>query len=135
MESQTFGAMNKINKLSKREREIAELFAWGASKKDVANHLFISENTVANHAQSIFEKTGCTKVNELSALWFCNTYNIPMTHSPLTRNVIAVFILSVYLFGTVNNISDHQRIRTRTRTTCVSRPRNRNENNSKIYAA
>ena len=28
-------------KLTKRETEIAELFAWGASKKDVAKSLFI----------------------------------------------------------------------------------------------
>lgn len=44
--------------LTKRESEIAELFAWGASKKDVANRLNISERTViavhrfAPHAQS-----------------------------------------------------------------------------------
>lgn len=128
--------MNKLDGLSKREREIAELFAWGASKKEVANHLFISEHTVANHAQSIFEKTGCTKVNELSALWFCNTYNIPFSLSPLARRVIAIFILSTYLFGSMNNLSDHQRIRTRSRITCVSGSRrSRNEDNSKIYAA
>lgn len=30
-------------KLTKRESEIAELFAWGATKKDIANRLYISE--------------------------------------------------------------------------------------------
>ena len=45
-------------KLTKRESEIAELFAWGASKKEIANRLFISERTVENHARRIFEKTG-----------------------------------------------------------------------------
>ena len=44
-------------KLTKRESEIAELFAWGASKKDIANRLFISERTVENHARNIFIKT------------------------------------------------------------------------------
>ena len=28
-------------KLTKRESEIAELFAWGATKKDIANRLYI----------------------------------------------------------------------------------------------
>ena len=32
-------------KLTKRESEIAELFAWGATKKDIANRLYISERT------------------------------------------------------------------------------------------
>lgn len=129
--------MNKLDLLSKREKEIAELFAWGASKKEVADHLFISEHTVANHAQSIFEKTGCTKVNELSALWFCNTFNIPFSLSPFVRRVATIIILSIYLFGTTTNISsDHQRIRTRTGITCMSRTRRgRSEDDSKIYAA
>ena len=60
--------MNQEAILTKRESEIAELIAWGATKKDVANRLFISERTVENTARSIYEKTGVTKSNELSAV-------------------------------------------------------------------
>lgn len=81
--------------LTKRESEIAELFAWGASKKDVANRLYISERTVENHARKIFEKTGCSKVNELSAWWFCTTFHISFNLSPLKRGVIAAFLLGL----------------------------------------
>ena len=62
--------------LTKRESEIAELFAWGASKKDIANRLYISERTVENHTRNIYDKTGCSKVNELSAWWFCTKFHI-----------------------------------------------------------
>ena len=62
--------MMKVAELTKRESEIAELFAWGASKKDVANRLFISERTVENHARNIYAKIGCQKINELCAWWF-----------------------------------------------------------------
>lgn len=60
MASQKFGAMNnRTVNFTKRENEIAELFAWGASKKDVAKRLFVSERTVENHARNIYGKIGC----------------------------------------------------------------------------
>lgn len=123
--------------LTAREKEITELFAWGASKKDIASRLFISENTVANHAQKIFEKTGCTKVNELSAWWFCRHFNIPMSLSPLSKKIIASLLLALYIFGTVNDLNYHQRIHIRTRVTnkTGATHRNRNEKSLKIFAA
>lgn len=97
--------------LTKRERDITELLAWGASKKEVAFHLFISERTVENHTRNIYEKTGCNKVNELSAWWFCSRFHIPITLSPLTRKIVASIILAVYIFGATNDLSYHQRVR------------------------
>lgn len=84
-------------KLSRRESEIAELFAWGASKKDVANRLFISERTVENHARNIYAKTGCSKVNELSAWWFCTKFHISFDLSPLKRKTIATMLLCLMM--------------------------------------
>lgn len=86
--------MMEVADLTKRESEIAELFAWGASKKDVANRLFISERTVENHARNIYAKVGCQKINELCAWWFCTTFHISFDLSPLKRKIIAgVFLM------------------------------------------
>jgi DNA-binding CsgD family transcriptional regulator len=85
--------MKVFANLTKRESEIAELFAWGASKKDVANRLFVSERTVENHARSIYDKTGCNKVNELSAWWFCTHFKISFDLSPLKRCIVAYSML------------------------------------------
>lgn len=85
--------MMKVAELTKRESEIAELFAWGASKKDVANRLFISERTVENHARNIYAKIGCQKINELCAWWFCTTFHISFDLSPLKRKVIVGMFL------------------------------------------
>jgi DNA-binding CsgD family transcriptional regulator len=85
--------------LTRRENEVAELFAWGASKKEVADRLYISQRTVENHSRSIYEKTGCGKVNELSAWWFCTTFRIPFDLSPLKRRVVSLVLLLVLLPG------------------------------------
>jgi DNA-binding CsgD family transcriptional regulator len=116
---------NNLVALTKREYEIAEMFAWGAAKKDVANILFISERTVENHARTIYEKVGCSKVNELSAWWFCTHFNISFELSPLKRKAIATMMLVLILPQLYFNNDDVVRVfRTRPMTarTCrVSR--------------
>ncbi len=117
--------MNAVN-LTKREAEIAELLAWGATKKDVANRLFVSERTVENHTRNIYEKTGVTKINELSAWWFCTTFNISFDLSPLKRSAIATCLLLLVLFQMVTNgesIIRASRSARTTRTTNVARRR------------
>ncbi len=54
--------------LSKREREVAALVAQGFKNKDIAERLFISEQTVKNHMHNIFEKLGVTDRLELALL-------------------------------------------------------------------
>lgn len=115
--------MNHDVKLTKRETEIAELFAWGASKKDISNKLFLSERTVENHARSIYEKTGCSKVNELSAWWFCTTFHISFDLSPLKRKILAWFFLVLTLpqIASIDNGMMMKPSKTVTRTTRVRR--------------
>ena len=89
--------MNLTAILTRRENQIAELIAWGSSKKEIANHLYISTRTVENTARSIYEKAGVTKANELSAWWFCSHYNISLETSPLRKRIIAIIFLLVFL--------------------------------------
>lgn len=98
-------------RLTKRETEITELLAWGASKKEVSTILFISERTVENHTRNIYEKTGCGKVNELSAWWFCHHFRIPHNMSPIVRRIGAVILLCIYLSGSIHHLDDHRRVR------------------------
>lgn len=84
--------------LSKREMEIAELLAWGASSKEVACKLFLSTRTVENHRRNIYEKIGVGKASELSAWYFCTNFNISFDLSPikplLKTLAITIFLLS-----------------------------------------
>jgi len=46
------------NPLSRREREIVSLVAQGFKNKEIAERMFISEQTVKNHLHNIFDKLG-----------------------------------------------------------------------------
>ena len=51
--------------LSQREREVIELLNSGLSNPQIAEKLFISENTVKRHINSIFRKTGTANRHEV----------------------------------------------------------------------
>ena len=108
-------------RLTPRETQVAELFAWGATKKDVANRLIISIRTVENIARNIFEKTGVTKINELSAWWFCTKFNISFELSPLKRVAVSVLFLIMFMPQVANADEGITRLfRSRTRTAQVA---------------
>ncbi|MCL6443220.1 MAG: response regulator transcription factor [Alicyclobacillus sp.] len=45
-----------VTELTEREREVLQYLSAGASNKEIAKALFISENTVRNHVRHILEK-------------------------------------------------------------------------------
>lgn len=53
-------------KLSRREEEVAVLVVQGMSNRDIAESLFIAEQTVKDHLRSVYEKAGVHKRNELT---------------------------------------------------------------------
>jgi DNA-binding NarL/FixJ family response regulator len=52
--------------LSTREREIVVLVAQGYKNKEMAEKMFISEQTVKNHLHNIFDKLGVSDRLELA---------------------------------------------------------------------
>ena len=52
--------------LSNREREVSGLVVQGFLNKEIAENLFISEQTVKNHLHNIFEKLGVSNRLELA---------------------------------------------------------------------
>lgn len=83
--------------LTKRENEVAELLAWGAAKKEVADRLFISTRTVENTARNIYAKTGVQKATELCVWWFCKKCGVPPSLDPLKRAFYALVLLAIFI--------------------------------------
>lgn len=125
--------MNGSAKLTRRETEIAELFAWGASKKEVADRLYVSERTVENHARNIYRKTGCGKVNELAAWWFCTRFHISFDLSPLKRKAGALLLAALLVPQAMRWDGVAVRVSTRARTCRQARRRTDDEGCTFIY--
>lgn len=58
--------------LSPREEEIALLILQGRSNQEIGKALYISENTVKKHANSIYRKLGITSRTQLLSLIYSN---------------------------------------------------------------
>lgn len=67
MESVPLGSRDRDRSpLSQREREIVVLVAQGFKNKEMAEKMFISEQTVKNHLHNIFDKLGVSDRLELA---------------------------------------------------------------------
>lgn len=60
------GVREHSSALSQREREIVALVAQGFKNKEMAERMFISEQTVKNHLHNIFDKLGVSDRLELA---------------------------------------------------------------------
>lgn len=82
-------------KLTKRETQVAELLAWGAEKKRVAEKLFISVHTVENTVRNIYSKLEIQKATELCVWWFCTRFDIPASLSPLRKALVSALLIAL----------------------------------------
>lgn len=126
-----------MNKLSKRESQVAELIAWGASKKEIPGMLQkiyggkeISVHTVENTLRNIFTKLGFSKSTELGAWWFCRKYAIDeASESPLVKlrkAVTAIAFLIIIVPQIIN--TDYSALRPqRARATRIERVQRRKD--------
>lgn len=70
----TSKATKEEPKLSKREMEVLQLLGKGLTSGEIAEKLFISENTVSNHRASLNSKTGSK--NTVSLLAYAIKHNL-----------------------------------------------------------
>lgn len=113
------GRLNLRAVLTRREQQIAELLAWGAAKKEVADLLKISPRTVENTARHIYEKIGIQKATELCVYWFCAKCGVSPSKDPLKRAFIALALLIILLPSELQPRHDDQMAMRPARTTRV----------------
>jgi DNA-binding NarL/FixJ family response regulator len=70
------GRERESSTLSTREREIVALVAQGYKNKEMAEKMFISEQTVKNHLHNIFDKLGVSDRLELALFAIHNNLHL-----------------------------------------------------------
>lgn len=97
--------MNRAAALTKREFQMAEMLAWGAAKKEVADKLCVSTRTVETTARNIYDKIGIQKATELCVWWFTTQCGVPLSLSPFKKGLISVFMLIIIVVTEVNHLN------------------------------
>lgn len=100
-----------MKSLTKREREVLELTAWGNSQKEIAYELDLKVRTIDTHLKNIKEKMGLQKATELECAWLIKQFHIPVIDIPERyRARIAAVLLALSLFTVVMHSSEMLRV-------------------------
>lgn len=90
--------------LSKREREVMNLVVLGYSAREIADRMNVIYQCIANHLQSIYDKTGTKRTLQALVTWyFTVNFGISLNVSEMTRRIGAAILLclfSVEVFST-----------------------------------
>ena len=70
----------KIDNVSKREKEVLEYITKGKKNKEIAEHLFMSEQTVKAHISHIFKKFNVSSRSQLISLLMSPSYETSLNH-------------------------------------------------------
>jgi PAS domain S-box-containing protein len=81
---------NRFDPLSERESEVLALVAQGLSNRQVAEQLFVSENTVKFHLQNVFQRLSVANRTEASRWFMRNQEPAPQPDLPARLRVLVV---------------------------------------------
>lgn len=114
-------------KISRREYQIAELIAWGASDKEVADELCISFQTAKTHRKNILKKINGHNAADLTRWFFQKKCGISLGLNPRqVRHLAFIFLLLVCVGEYTNqNMIRTARVARVTKTVRTSRGRSR----------
>jgi hypothetical protein len=84
------------NDLPPALRDVADLYAWGNTKKEIAMKRGKSFYTIDQQVRTLFEKAGVRKDTEFTAWYFCSRFCISFDLSPLKKTIISACFLALF---------------------------------------
>jgi len=118
--------------VTRRELQVAELIAWGASDKEVAMELDLSFETVKTHRKNILKKIDGHNSTDLTRWFFQNKCRISFGMNPRQIRHLAVGLLFLVFIGEYSNHDMIRPVRT-TRVSARRSGRRRDESDSTYY--
>jgi DNA-binding CsgD family transcriptional regulator len=110
------------------EQQVADLYAWGMTAKEIANIRKKSIHTVKNQIRVLFFKTGTRKDTEFASWYFCSRFAISFDLSPLKKGIISACLLAIIGFNLCFEINMIRVTRSaRVRVEQVARTQRKNE--------
>ncbi len=117
--------------ITPREYQIAELIAWGASDKEVAQELSITPLTAKTHRRNIEHKIEASNTADLTRWFFQEKQHVSFGMSPRTIRHIAKLMFLLVTFSEFSQVpvvriktsgkASQQQTATRSRTSRVRR--------------
>jgi DNA-binding CsgD family transcriptional regulator len=97
--------------VSRREYQVAELIAWGASDKEIAQELEISPETAKTHRKNILHKIDGHNAADITRWFFQKKCRISFGLNPRQIMHLAVFLLGLVIFDEFVDNSEMLRAR------------------------
>ena len=82
-EKERFEKFSIRHDFSVREKEVLKLILEERTNSEIAETLFITENTVKFHVRNIIKKAGCRNRRELIVQYYSQLYELPERKFPL----------------------------------------------------
>lgn len=77
--------------LTRREKQIVVMIAFGHTVKEIADRLYLSDDTVKTHLHNIYRKIDGHKESDVTRYYFLNNY---ITAPPVVRKTTRLFQLA-----------------------------------------
>ena len=90
--------------ISSREYQIAELIAWGASDKEVAQELNITPLTARTHRRTVEHKIGAYNAADLTRWFFQDKHKLSFGLNPRQIRHIAMMLFLLITFAEISQL-------------------------------
>lgn len=81
------------HQVTPREMQIAELIYFGATEKEISNHLDIAIDTVKSHKRNLFVKTRSRNIADVTRWYVHRQTGISINPSPFLRKIMVCLLL------------------------------------------
>lgn len=118
------------HRITSRELQIAELIYFGATEKEISNHLDIAIDTVKSHKRNLFVKTDSRNIADVTRWYVVHRTGVSICPTEMARKLMTCFLLFLIIALEayhVDFIRPRRASRVRTEIRQISRTRSRKE--------